>query len=152
MLQLPDRVERTTETPLVRRCLITLNRLPGVRVMRNNSGKSPCACPPCRARLCRRCFPRLVRPIAFGLGYGSPDIVGLITIGATLPIGVAFGLEVKVAERRANHKEARKRQGAWRGAAIRRGMLCDEVTSEAEAVAAVEGFRVEMTRRVLVLP
>lgn len=152
MLLLPDRPKKETETPLVRRCITAINRLPNVRAARNNSGKSPCACRLCRVKLCRGCFVRLVRPILFGLGLGSTDIVGLITIGPPdLPIGVAFGLELKVEERRTNHKDTRKRQAAWRSVAIRRGMLCAEVVSVHEAVTAVEGFRLEMTRRVLVL-
>ncbi len=151
MLRLPDRVAKVTETTIVRRALIELNRLPNVRAMRNNNGKSPAACEVCRKKLCPRCFPKLVRPIQFGLGLGSTDVVGIITIGR-LPIGVAFGLEFKDEKWKSAHSKRQRVQLAWRETATRRGMLCARVTSVPEAVAAVEGFRVEMTRRILVLP
>lgn len=151
MLALPERPPRVIEGSILRASLIALNRLPNVRAMRNQVGRTQAACAMCRPKLCARCFPNLVRSRPYGLGLGSPDLVGLITIAAALPIGIPFGLEFKTPHKRTNHKARRRTQGAWRSVAIRRGMLCDEVTSVDEAVAAVEGFRVEMTRRVLVL-
>lgn len=137
MIALPRREKKIKETPLVKVIETTLNRTAGVWAMRNNVGALE---------------DRHGRWVTFGLGTGSPDIVGVITLaGPRFPLAVAFGLEVKTPHARNAHPEVQAGQEAWRGLAVRRGMLCEKVTSEAEAVAAVEAFRVECTRRLLVL-
>lgn len=137
------------ERTIVRRSLVALNRLPDVRAKRNNTGKSPTPCRTCFPKLCQRCATRLRYPISFGLGEGGPDIIGAIRIRTPAgPIGVAFGIEVKRPEARKAHPEVRKLQEAWRIGARLWGILCEEVTSEVEAVAAVERFRAELMRRV----
>jgi hypothetical protein len=63
----------------IRACV---NRLPFARVVRNNTGML-----------------RDVRdvPVFYGLGEGSPDLVGAIRVHlvSRKPIGIAFGIEVK---------------------------------------------------------
>src|SRR5258708_5666261 len=138
MINLPAREPVITETSILKQCLTALNRLHGVRAARNNTGKSPCACQPCRAKLCRVCQSRLDRPITFGLGLGGTDIVGTIAIkgpGGVLPCW--FGLEIKVPGRENRNSAHVKTQRAWREAAARRGVLTAVVTSHEEAVAHV---------------
>jgi hypothetical protein len=125
-LPAPERA-RETETTISRAIRRDVGRIPGLRLARNNTG--------------------ILRdergiPIRFGLGDGSPDLVGLITFGGAqscdptldlpLPLALAFGLEVKVPGKRAT-----RQQQAWHLVADRRGMLVQTVTSSAEAVVAV---------------
>jgi len=139
VIELPKRDKRVVETPIVKRVIVRLNRLPNVWAARNNVGELPA-----------RHHDGWIR---FGLGDGSPDVVGVITIGGPrFPIGVAFGVEVKTPHRRLSRDGAHgKNQEAWRRLATSRGMLCGLARSEDEAETLVEGFRVEMTRRLLVL-
>lgn len=146
----PQRPER--EGAIVRRCIVRLNRLPGVRAARNNTGRSPVACKECRLRLCKRCKPRLTYPIAFGLGEGGPDIVGFFSLGPpSCLIPVWFGIEVKTPHGRKKHPEILKLQEIWHRAAGRLGVLVATVTGDLEAVERVEAFRDEYTRRVVCL-
>lgn len=139
MIDLPVRKKRRNETTIVRAALVALSRIPGVRATRNNVGKSPCACGECVPRLCPRCRARLTRPITFGLGVGSPDVVGIYSLA--LPGGevlaLAFALEFKKPGARGN-REHEATQDAWRTVANRRGMRCAKVTSESEATEIVQ--------------
>lgn len=145
MIEMPKReVRPATETSVLRSCIVALNRLPGVRVARNNNGKSPCACKGCTPKLCASCRPRLTRPITFGLGDGSPDIQGRILIGR---VPCVFWIEVKSPTGRTS-RERRELQAAFRAEAESRGELCAQVTDESEAVRVVERMRVQYEREV----
>lgn len=152
MIVLPARDRPVRETTIVRACFVALNRLPDVRVSRNNTGRSPIPCQHCQPRLCKNCANRLRFPIVFGLGEGGPDLVGMFRIhwgASVLPIW--FGVEVKTpaAAKRKDHPEVLLKQAAWRRAAAGWGVLAIQVTSSAEAVSAVEGFRAEYMRRLV---
>lgn len=137
MIHLEKRARTIKETPIVKRVIVSLNRLPGVWCGRNNVGKLP---------------DQYGNWVTFGLGVGSPDVVGLVTLGGPrFPIAVPFGVEVKTEARLKKDKDHQLTQEAWRRLARSRGMLCGLVTSDDQAVTLVEGFRVEMTRRLLVL-
>jgi hypothetical protein len=138
MIALPRRPKKIKETPLVKAIETALNRMPGVWAMRNNVGSLE---------------DKHGRWVTFGLGTGSPDIVGAITLSpvGALPVAVAFGLEVKTPHARNAHPEVQAGQRAWRGLAERRGMQCAKVTSEAEALDAVRSFRSELVSRLAVL-
>lgn len=153
MICLPDAPHAPErESAIVRRCIVSLNRLPRVRAARNNTGKSPVACKVCKMHLCKRCKPRLTYPISFGLGEGGADIVGFVAVGTyEAPLPMWFGIEVKTPHARTAHPEIRRLQEIWRRAAAKLGVLTAEVTSHLEAVERVEGFRVEYTRRVVSL-
>lgn len=53
------------------------------RVWRNNVGQTPTPCGACKSRLCAGCAARLQRPVAYGLGVGSSDLVGIDQIVIT---------------------------------------------------------------------
>jgi hypothetical protein len=82
------------------------------RLFRNNSGKLP---------------DRNGRWITYGLGLGSPDLVGFL-----VPSGRFLGLEVKVPG-----KKPTPEQVAWHRAASEAGALVAVVTSVAEALEVV---------------
>lgn len=133
MIELPPRVPRKPkETDLVRSILAAINRLPGVRATRNNVGTIE---------------DRRGVPVTFGLGEGSPDIVGILTFGGgntapaerdegtlllrTLdPLAVAFAIEVKQPKR----YETRL-QKAWHATARRRGLVSCVARSDEDAIA-----------------
>ncbi len=146
-IELPVRTKRRNETTIVRRALVELNRIPGVRATRNNVGKSPCACGACVPKLCPRCRARLTRPIAFGLGVGSPDVVGIYSLalegGAVLALAFAIEFKSPTARRKRDHEE---QQEAWRTVATRRGIRCVKVTSSEAATLAVLGWIQEWRR------
>lgn len=135
----PSPPRKKKETQISRSVLVAVNRIPGVRVSRNNNGRSPIPCVACKVKLCRACAMRLAFPITFGLGDGSPDLVGLITIGGhasavpTLselePFAVAFGIEVKQPG-----KTATPDQRAWHRVALSRGMHVCTVTNAEDGV------------------
>lgn len=135
----PSPPRKKKETGISRECLVAVNRIPGVRVARNNSGKTPIPCPTCKGKLCRGCAMRLAFPFSFGLGDGSPDLVGLITIGglhsavpafeSLEPLAIAFGLEVKQPG-----KTASPDQRAWHRVALSRGMHVCTVSNPRDAV------------------
>lgn len=139
MLTLPPRAQpRVTETSIIRQALVSLIRLPNVWVHRNNVGKLEDV----RGRW-----------VTYGLGEWTPDLVGTITIGSPrMPLGIAFGLECKTpAARPGKHREREEGQARLRTVAARYGILVAVFRSAAEAVDLVEGFRVEYTRRMVVL-
>lgn len=137
MIDLPERRGKERETPILRRILVAVNRLPGVRATRNNTGALPNAS-------------GALIPLG-GFGVGSPDIVFRMQLGGPANILPVVGwLEVK---RPGGHTAPSRReaQAAWRMEAATRGELAAVVHSEVEAIEAVEGMRAEYTRRVAVL-
>lgn len=136
MIEIPAKRVRASETPIMNAALLALNRLPRVKAMRNNVGKLEDA---------------TGRWVTYGLGDGSPDIVGIITIGTErFPIACAFSIEIKRPGGYTKPDRLRL-QEAWRRAAVKRGMLSELAFSADEAVAIVERMRLEYTRRLLVL-
>jgi len=132
VIALPERDRRERETPVLRRCLIALNRLPGVRAVRNNNGKLQ---------------DLSGRWVAFGLGDGSADLQCRIQItarGGVLPC--VFWIEVKAEGARTSKKRAAL-QRMFREEAATRGELTAQVTNEADAVRAADRFRAEYKRR-----
>jgi hypothetical protein len=125
-IQLGDRKpKRRTETTIVQEILGAINALPNVAASRNNVGMLKDA--------------RGI-PVFYGLGEGSPDIVGIITMGAhPYAIAVAFGLEVKQPG-----KYATRKQRAWHMVAKRMGLRTSVVRSYREAVDAVKGFEFDV--------
>lgn len=143
MIPLPPRPKvEDSETVILKRAMVAVNRLPDVRCSRNNNGRSPKPCGGCFPKLCQRCAARLKYPILFGLGDGSPDLVGIITLRGVTVLPLAFGLELK-----RPGGEAAKHQELWHRQARAKGMLVAVVTSDVEAVKAVEVFRAEYTNR-----
>lgn len=145
MIALPEREKRENETPILRQCIIALNRVPGVRASRNNNGQSPCACVVCRPRLCRSCAVRLTRPITFGQGDGSPDILCRLEL---FLVPTVFWVEVKTPTGRTS-KERKELQRLWRVEAATRGERTAVVTSAEEAIAAAERFRGELIEAIV---
>lgn len=143
MIDVPPRVIRENETSIVKRCVIALNRITGVRAMKSPTGKSPLPCQPCREHLCPRCAVRFRRPFAYGHGEGAVDIEGILTFGGPAscdprwshlePVALAFGIEVKTPTGRTKPERARI-QAAWRAVADRRGMPCAVVHHQDGAV------------------
>ncbi len=133
MIDLPEKPDRETEAPLMRRILVAVNRLPLVRVARNNNGNQPNA---------------TGQWISYGLGDGSGDLQGRIQIGVPgrFAMPCVFWLEVKTPHGRTSKKRA-EIQLAFREEAATRGELTAIVKSEEEAIAAVETIRAEYTRR-----
>lgn len=124
MIRLPDRSPRKpTESSVLRAILVALARVSDVRVSRNNVGVDT------------------LKGVTYGLGIGSPDIVGILTHGG---FAYAFGLEVKAPGAR-TAKDHLARQVAWRTVAEKRGMMCREVRSVAEAIAVVDELRARLT-------
>lgn len=97
------------ETRLQKQIRIAVNRIPGVRVVRNTTGFDERA----RAR--------------YGLGKGGADLVGLVR-----PFGRAIAIEVKAPGARTDPAHA-KRQEAWRRAFERFGGAACVVTSVYDA-------------------
>jgi hypothetical protein len=113
--------KRRTETTIVQEILGAINALPNVVGARNNVGMIE---------------DKRGIPVFFGLGEGSPDIVGIITLGEhPACVAVAFGLEVKQPG-----KYATRKQRAWHAVAKRRGLRTGVVRSDREAVDAVRAF------------
>lgn len=136
---LPPRAPRKiVESDILKECIDEITRMRGVRATRNNVGTLK---------------DERGIPITFGLGEGSPDIVGLITFGGVestvdairpfASIAVAFGLEVKQPGRYMTRS-----QKAWRAVATRRGMRVALVRSREEARDAVLAFRDEYARAI----
>lgn len=127
----PPRVPRANETrDITHPIRIALNKLPGVRVVRNNSGMLEWA-PGKRLR--------------YGLGLGSADLVGVVLIPWDLSdprifdshgLGRAFCLEVK----RPGVKPDRH-QLAWLQAVRNLGGFATVVHSVDEAIEAVQRCR-----------
>ena len=108
-----------------------LNKLPGVRVARNNSGSLPLA----EGGMLR-----------YGLGVGSADLVGIVTCvyvrgqietyGNVVSVGRAFVLEVKWPGEKPTQDQVR-----WLQAVQRLGGFACVVHSVDEAMEAVERCR-----------
>lgn len=96
VIKLPQKKRRVLERDIQAAIRKHVNRLPGVRIVRNNTGTL-----------------RDIRdvPITYGLGDGSPDLVGVIVVEG-LPL--TFAIEVKAPGKkpspaqRAWHRFARK--------------------------------------------
>jgi hypothetical protein len=91
----------------------------------------PCA--RCRGGLCRACASRLARPVTYGLGVGSPDLVGIYT--DRRGVACAFGVETKTATGRTSEDQRR-----WHWAAAARGMPTFVARSATEAVDQVHAW------------
>ncbi len=105
-----------SEAPILGAIREALNLHIGVRVTRNNTGKLQ---------------DRFGRWVTFGLGLGSPDLVGAVT----MPDGIArmFCLEVKSAAGKESPDQL-----AWAKEARGRGVFVATVRSVDEALAALE--------------
>lgn len=129
-MPLPARAPRKrTESTAQAEILAALNRLPGVRVARNNVG---------------RLQDRNGTWVAYGLGVGSPDIVGIYSAGRVsgpraVHVAAAFGVEVKSATGR-----VREEQALWHEAMRRRGLPTFVARSAEEAVRQVEVWCAEV--------
>lgn len=135
---------KRTETTVTKECIGALNRLPGVRAMRNNVGKTPTPCGHCMRKLCRGCAARLAYPIRYGLGEGSPDIVGILSLkwthtGETL-LAIPFAIEVKK-PREEGGRGLEPDQRAWRDTFNAKGLRVGEARRPEDAVAFVERMR-----------
>lgn len=138
MIPLPPREKRKPKEIDVQAAIVSaVGRLPGVRVVRNNVGTIEDS--------------RGI-PVTFGLGEGSPDLVGVITLGGPEsairelahlePIALAFGIEVKQPGRYAT-----RTQRGWHHVARRRGMPVGVARSPDDAVAFVTELLVEHRAR-----
>jgi hypothetical protein len=116
------------ETALMRQIRAACNALPGVRLWRNNVGG---------AKTDARGW------VAYGLGEGSADLVGVCRVAVYAGDGVAstlvgrlFALEVKTAKGVVSDA-----QRAWAQCVRDLGGFCVTVRSVDEAIAAVERCR-----------
>jgi hypothetical protein len=132
----PAPPRKRTETTIQGEIIAALNRLPGVRVARNNVGKTPRPCAECMEELCRACEAKLKRPVAFGLGSGSPDVVGIYTHRGR---AIAFAVEVKTPKGVASDD-----QKLWHAAMKRRGLPTFVARSPEEACTQVETWCAEV--------
>lgn len=128
-MPLPERKPRKrTESTAQAETIAALNRLPGVRVARNNVG---------------RLQDRNGTWVAYGLGVGSPDIVGIYTAelchNPLCPVALAFGVEMKSETGKLRHE-----QELWRDAMQRRGLPTFLARSAEEAVRQVEVWCAEV--------
>lgn len=122
---MPARPEALLERAVLARVgALQRAELPSLVVYRNEVGAgftgnvAHLVCADCRSLLSRH-------RITYGLGVGSPDLVGAVN-------GHAFGLELKSPTGR-----ARPEQLAWRDAAIRRGVHVAIVRTVEEAEEAI---------------
>ena len=155
-MKLPDKPNpRANETrDLTRPIIVALNKLPGVRVIRNVD----------RGLMVPFAQIHLPNPtkIMTGLGKGGSDIVGVVTVKAILPgrglvgdidrtdlvavrermfsIGRLFTLECKRYARRTAHSDTRADQTRWRDAVIRLGGFAGLI----EARDTAEGIRMAL--------
>lgn len=130
---MPNRPEALLERAVLAR-VGALQRadLPSLTIFRNEVGAGHTGnvgpllgrelCPGCRATAARILT---TNRITYGLGVGSPDLVGAVN-------GHAFGLELKSPTGR-----PRPEQLAWRDAAIRRGVHVAIVRTVEEAEEAI---------------
>lgn len=122
MRKLPPRVRQVHERTIQERIISALNRLPDIHVIRNNVGALR---------------DRHDHLVTYGLGTGSPDLVGVLTatIGSRR-VGLVFCLEVKRPGEGPSDEQL-----AWHAFARRRECFVATVTSVEEALAAVERAR-----------
>ncbi len=118
--KIPFDLKLERETPLMKRIRFAISTAGGVLCWRNNSGVD------------------LVRGVRYGLGVGSPDLIGIVA-----PYGRLLGLEVKRARGGVESKEQR----AWVDVVRRYGGVTGFVRSVEEALAFVEEARSEPTYR-----
>lgn len=124
----PKPPKRIVETDISKAIQTYANRLPGVRMARNANVVMP---DPETGRMFRRS----------GLGNGSPDLVGVMTI---LGIPFAFGIEVKQPG-----KVPTKNQLLWHAAAHRKGMqvaTCQSVEDAERSIALIRRYYMELLR------
>lgn len=126
------------EMRLQRNVLLRLGSMPDVWIHPNPVGQGYVGAirPQLSAALCQRCLavatPILDRGrIRWGLGVGSPDLVGAVG-----PQGRFFGLELKTEDGR-----MRAEQDQWHAAATARGLLVGVARSEGEALGLIEEWR-----------
>jgi len=127
----PRKPKRKTETALTREIMVALNRLPGVHVFRNNTGALA---------------DETGRVVYYGLGKGSPDLVGWVT-GSMVASGMShwcnvarfLGVEVKMPGKMRAHPEVLENQDRWRDMIEAAGGIYVRVTSVEEAVRLVRG-------------
>jgi hypothetical protein len=142
MIKLAPKPERKrVETDIVHEIMLALSRIRGVRVARNNVGTLTDA--------------RGI-PVTYGLGDGSPDLVGVITFGgiestfavcAMLePLSVAFAIEVKQPGRYPS-----KKQRTWIKVAKRRGFAVGVARSDEDAIAFVNDLRHAYARKLVAI-
>ena len=133
--------KRSETRDLVAPIIRALNRMPGVRVTRNaNLGPV--------VPYARRHEPD-IRPILAGLGTGSADVVGVVSVPVLAPppylataIGRAFVLEIKLpAAPGLRAGTLRPDQRRWLATVRRFGGFAAVVTSVDEAMAAVARCR-----------
>ena len=127
----PKPERKRVETDIVHDIMRALSRIRGVRVARNNVGVL-----------------EDIRgiPVTYGLGDGSPDLVGIITLGgintflpelAELePWPLTIAIEVKQPKRYPSPK-----QRTWHAAAKRRGLRVGVARSKEDATDHVEAIR-----------
>jgi hypothetical protein len=134
-LQKPDRSprKRSETRDLVQPIIRALNRMQGVRVVRN-ANLGPVV--PYHKR-----WDADVRPILAGLGAGSADVVGIVTVGARA-FGRVFCLEVKLpADERLRAGTLSADQKRWLSVVRRFGGFACVVRSIDEATQAVQRCR-----------
>jgi hypothetical protein len=122
-IALPARKPRMpTETDLVGRIRKAVCAQPGAFVTRNNVGR--------------------FGAVQFGLGEGSADLVGCVTIRVMgWAVARTFALEIKLPGRERANPERIAKQRAWLDALIKRGGYGEMVSSVDEALAAVKRAR-----------
>jgi hypothetical protein len=123
----PATPRKRTETTIQGEIIAALNRLPGVRVARNTVG---------------RLRDRNGAWVTYGLGVGSPDVVGIYTWRrrfTSQTLSIAFAVEVKTPTGRVSHD-----QELWHAAMKRRGLPTFLARSPEEACTQVETWCAEV--------
>lgn len=133
----PRRQRKVLERTIQKRAIRDLGSIVGVRFTRNNVGATKT---------------ENGGWLEYGLGTGSPDTVGIITLGGGssavprlshwAPIAFAFAIEFKMPG-----KDLTKAQRAWHSVARKRGMFVGCAHSEEEARDLVLGFVRQLDRR-----
>lgn len=128
---------RSETTELVHPIRLALNKMPGVRVSRNNCGVLEWA---------------PGKMLKYGLGDGSSDLVGIVQmpqfpVAIVTSFGRVFCLEIKRHAVRRAHADIRRYQERWRGAVKRLGGFAGLIEAKstedgiAKAIAAVDRCR-----------
>ncbi len=156
MIALPPKQPRKrTETDVVKACLSAIGKIRGARGARNNVG-----CLEDKRGI----------PVTYGLGEGSPDIVGFITIGGVnsatpgyrlalvplrsgesdldvAPLALTWGLEIKRPKEEGG-RNASPNQRTWKRAAERRGVPTGLGRTPVDAVDFVQSVIASLYRTV----
>jgi hypothetical protein len=132
-------VKRVTEAEVERDVLLALGRAPGVLILKNEVGSGLTGNVVHAVLQALEPFGHLAQEaarsamarhhIVYGLGKGSPDLVGVVD-------GRAVGLELKAPD-----GTLQPHQATWHVAARRRGMFVAVVRSADEAIEAVARSR-----------